>query len=152
MVGQYLPQTNEKCYSILQCPMWFFLPTFRGSKHTPEKLDVDVAVPPTGNFSNTIGKRLFGCSCLLGTVICDQKRSFFTGKCWRDRKHLLPSCRDWKIIYFRSWLLVCICGMWKTSICHQKIIDCNRKRSFLSCISRLQRQYFSFVYAGTIHS
>ena len=24
MVGQQLPQTNEKCYSILQCPMWLF--------------------------------------------------------------------------------------------------------------------------------
>ena len=34
MVGQQLPQTNEKCYSVLQCPMWPFLPLFYGSKHS----------------------------------------------------------------------------------------------------------------------
>ena len=34
MVGQYLPQTNKKCYSILQCPMRFFLLDFHRSKHT----------------------------------------------------------------------------------------------------------------------
>ena len=33
MVGQQLPQTNEKCYSVPQCPMWSFLPLFYGSKH-----------------------------------------------------------------------------------------------------------------------
>ena len=38
MVGQYLLQTNEKCYSMLQCPMWFFLPTFPGSKHTLDEV------------------------------------------------------------------------------------------------------------------
>ena len=35
MVGQQLTQTNEKCYSVPQCPMWLFLPLFYGSKHTP---------------------------------------------------------------------------------------------------------------------
>ena len=35
MVEQYLPQTNENGYSVLQCPMWLFLPPFQGSKHTP---------------------------------------------------------------------------------------------------------------------
>ena len=35
MVGQQLPQTNEKCYSVLQCPMWPFLPPFYESKHSP---------------------------------------------------------------------------------------------------------------------
>ena len=34
MVGQQLPQTNKKCYSVPQCPMWPFLPLFYGSKHT----------------------------------------------------------------------------------------------------------------------
>jgi len=34
MVGQQLPQINEKCYNALQCPMWFFLPPFYGSKHS----------------------------------------------------------------------------------------------------------------------
>ena len=38
MVWQYLPQTNEKYYSVLQCPMWHFLPKFRGSKHTMWKV------------------------------------------------------------------------------------------------------------------
>ena len=28
MIGQYLPQTNEKCYTVLQWLMWFFLPLF----------------------------------------------------------------------------------------------------------------------------
>jgi hypothetical protein len=32
MVGQYLPQTNEKCYSVLQCPMCASL--FPPSKHS----------------------------------------------------------------------------------------------------------------------
>ena len=35
MVRQYLPQTNEKYYNMLQYPMWHFLPTFYGSKHSP---------------------------------------------------------------------------------------------------------------------
>ena len=34
MVGQYLPQTNEKCYSVLQWLMWLFLPFFSSSKHS----------------------------------------------------------------------------------------------------------------------
>ena len=34
MVGQYLPQTNEKCYNVLQCPIWLFSPLFQRSKHT----------------------------------------------------------------------------------------------------------------------
>ena len=34
MVGQQLPQINENCYSVLQCPMWHFLPLFYGSKHS----------------------------------------------------------------------------------------------------------------------
>ena len=34
MVGQQLPQTNEKCYSVLQYPMCPFLPPFYGSKHS----------------------------------------------------------------------------------------------------------------------
>ena len=28
MIEQQLPQTNEKCYSILQYPIWLFLPPF----------------------------------------------------------------------------------------------------------------------------
>ena len=36
MVGQYLPQTNEKCYSVLQRLMWLFLPNFTSSKHSQE--------------------------------------------------------------------------------------------------------------------
>ena len=35
MIEQQLPQTNEKCYSVPQCPMWLFLPLFYVSKHTP---------------------------------------------------------------------------------------------------------------------
>ena len=34
MVGQYLPQTNETCYSVLQCVMWLFAPFFTPSKHS----------------------------------------------------------------------------------------------------------------------
>ena len=34
MVGQYLPQTNKKCYIVLQCPLCLFLPLFQGSKHS----------------------------------------------------------------------------------------------------------------------
>ena len=34
MIGQYLPQTNEKWYSMLQYSMWLFLPFFHGSKHS----------------------------------------------------------------------------------------------------------------------
>ena len=34
MVEQYSPQTNEKCYSVLQCPMRLFLLLFQGSKHS----------------------------------------------------------------------------------------------------------------------
>jgi len=34
MVGQYLPQTNEKCYSVLQWLMWLFLSFFISSKHS----------------------------------------------------------------------------------------------------------------------
>ena len=34
MLGQQLPQTNEKCYSVLQCSLWLFLPPFYGSKHS----------------------------------------------------------------------------------------------------------------------
>ena len=37
MVGQYLPQTNEKCYSVLQCPMWLFASLFPPSKHSPSR-------------------------------------------------------------------------------------------------------------------
>ena len=33
MVEQYLPQTNNKCYIILQYPMCPYSPVFRGSKH-----------------------------------------------------------------------------------------------------------------------
>ena len=29
MIGQYLPQTNEKCYSVVQYQMWHFLPVFK---------------------------------------------------------------------------------------------------------------------------
>jgi len=35
MIGQQLPQTNEKCYSILQCLMWLFAFFFPPSKHSP---------------------------------------------------------------------------------------------------------------------
>ena len=34
MVGQQLLQTNEKYYSVPQCPMWLFLPLFYGFKHS----------------------------------------------------------------------------------------------------------------------
>ena len=34
MIGQQLSQTNEKCYSVLQCPMWLFLLPFYESKHS----------------------------------------------------------------------------------------------------------------------
>ena len=34
MVWQYLPQTNEKCYSVLQWLMWLFLSLFPSSKHS----------------------------------------------------------------------------------------------------------------------
>ena len=34
MVGQQLPQTNKKCYSVLQHPMSPFFPPFYGSKHS----------------------------------------------------------------------------------------------------------------------
>ena len=38
MIGQQLLQTNEKYYSMLQCPMWLFLLLFYGSKHNPRVL------------------------------------------------------------------------------------------------------------------
>ena len=34
MVGQYLPQTNETCYSVLQCVMCLFAYLFTPSKHS----------------------------------------------------------------------------------------------------------------------
>ena len=39
MIGQQLPQTNKKCYSVSQCLMWPFLPLFYGSKHSPGEFE-----------------------------------------------------------------------------------------------------------------
>ena len=38
MIGQYLPQTNKKCYSVLQCSIWLFLPLFQVPKHSPSQV------------------------------------------------------------------------------------------------------------------
>ena len=48
MVGQYLPQTNEKCYNILQWLMRFFLFLFTSSKHSACR--PDLSEPPLSLF------------------------------------------------------------------------------------------------------
>ena len=53
MVGQYLPQTNEKCYSVLQWPMWLFLPLFTSSKHSLKSRPGRIR-DPVAEFAETI--------------------------------------------------------------------------------------------------